>query len=170
MITVGFGFFTTFHIIGRQQNETENNQDSFLPCQDDKIPFSLYFLSFLLTLVSVFPYIKNTALRLFAVKFVKQQTLSLRYETKKMFYKDLLHYYNIVVFRDSVLNICKGSQSSQTRKFSLPSRKLFERRKSKINKNIDDTETNTKLSNILIENDIEVFSLENVKTTEITSL
>ena len=79
-------------------------------------------------------------------------------------------YQKIFVHRDCVLNICKGSQSSQTRKFSLPSRKLFERRKSKINKNIDDTETNTKLSNVLIENDIEVFSVENVRTTEITSL
>lgn len=169
MITVGFGFFTTFHIIGKQQNETENNQDSFLPCQDDKIPFSLYFLSFLLTLVSVFPYIKNTALRLFAVKFVKQQNLLFWYETnKRKFFNDLLNIF--FVHRDCILNMCKGSQSSQTRKLSLPSRKLFERRKSKINKNIDDTETNTKLSNILIENDIEVFSLENVKTTEITSL
>ena len=83
IITFGFGFFTTFHIIGKQQNETENNQDRFLPCQDDKIPFSLYFLSFLLTLVSVFPYIKNTALRLFAVKFIKQRTLLFWYETQK---------------------------------------------------------------------------------------
>ena len=94
IITFGFGFFTTLHIIGKQQNETENNQDSFLPCQDDKIPFSLYFLSFLLTLVSVFPYIKNTALRLFAVKFIKQQNLLFWYENnKRKFFNDLLNIF-----------------------------------------------------------------------------
>ena len=74
MITLGVGFFTTFHVIGNQQQHNENDQDRLLPCENDEIPYSLYFLLFLLTLVSIFPYIKNTALRLFAVTFIKKQS------------------------------------------------------------------------------------------------
>ena len=41
MITFGVGFFTTFHVIGNQQHN-ENDQDRLLPCENDGIPFSLY--------------------------------------------------------------------------------------------------------------------------------
>ena len=78
LITFGVGFFVVFKIIGDQQSEPQRN----LPreCVNEEIPMSLYILPLMLTFVSVFPYIKNTALRVFAIKILKQQGILFWYK------------------------------------------------------------------------------------------
>ena len=84
IITFGVGFFVVFHLAGTQQNESEQNPS--VECENGKIPMSLYVLPLNLTLVSVFPYIKNTALRVFATKILKQQCILFWYEKKLYIY------------------------------------------------------------------------------------
>ena len=72
--------------------------------------------------------------------------------------------------REYVSKICECiPHSSQTRN-SSPSSILFEKKKSTINKIVDDPETKGTLSNHIIENDIEIFCVENVIPTDVTSL